>query len=434
MPTRRQSQEATLQLNLRLPLLAGAALASLLASCSCSSGSTKVAETPPAGDEAPEIPTLAFTKYDAGLPVGGTWRGYPSLIDFTGDGRDDIVVSNREEDGWNAWTSHDPKAGWQQRIEGLPRNLFYGGQDGADVDGDGDLDLILASHTLGVMVYLNDGNMKWTDANPETKIETPSMLLDIVQGNFNGDEHPDIFGIGHFNGGLNVYLGEDEGKFRRLKQSTDLIGVERAFGMQVELADLDGDGDDDLVAATDKGLKVFFTENDGDELSWNEFSEGLPIPSIGNTIRGIACADFNGDGQIDVGWCGIKDPLETKGTGNHIGVYEWLPGSKSWQQFDSGLHSDGAFMDLKTADFNQDGHLDLAAVSTMQGLTIYLGDGKGNFELKGIVEGVYGKSKIDVGNVDGDEWPDLLISLQQQKNNNADGGVWTLLNSKELWD
>ena len=46
---------------------------------------------------------------------------------------------------------------------------------------------------------------------------------------------------------------------------------------------------------------------------------------------------------------------------------------------------------------------------------------------------VFGKSKIDVGDIDGDGWIDLLVSLQEQKGDAAEGGVWTMLNSPTLW-
>lgn len=389
------------------------------------------------GPEELDIAVLPFTEHSTGLPVGGTWRGYPSLIDFTGDGRSDLVVSNREEDGWNAFES-PPKAGdpWPKRRKGFPDDLFYGGQDAADLDGDGDLDLILTSHKHGVKVYMNDGAMGWTDAGHY--IDAPSMLLDIVVANLDGDDQADLVGIGHFNGGLNMYLGGGEGRFARLAQSTDLIGDDRAFGMQVEVADLDGDGLDDVVAATDKGLKVFFTRMNGDELGWDEQSEGLPVPSIGNSLRGIALADFNEDGQVDVAWCGLKDPSVPLEERNYIGVYQWIPPSDpkqagEWVQFDTGLLNHDAYMDLKAGDMNKDGHVDLVAVHTLYGALVHLGDGKGAFPLAGRLDSVFGKSKIDLGDIDGDGWLDVAISLQQQKNNIADGGLRTLLNSAEVW-
>ncbi len=432
MCTRKLTHTAASRLILGLPLLASTALGVLLPSCSCSSGDPVVPSTDETEDATPELPYLAFVKFDKGLPVGGTWRGYPSLVDFTGDGRADIIVSNREEDGWNAWTSTSLEGGWERRIEGMPRDMLYGGQDAGDLNGDGHPDLVLVSHTKGLTVFLNDGQMNWTNPN-EGRLDPSAMMLDVVLANLDGDEHLDAFGISHFKGGLKLYLGKGDGKFEFVQNSGDLIGVERAFGMQVEVADLDGDGDDDLIAGTDKGVKVFITERIEGALSWNEISEGLPVPSIGNTVRGLAPGDFNGDGKIDLAWCGLKDPLDAVGEGNHIGVYEWHAESSKWLQFDSGLDSDNAHMDLKAADFNKDGFLDLAAVETATGLTIYLGDGKGGFEKKGLVKDVYGKSKIEVGDVDGDGWTDILVSLQVQKNNRAAGGIWTLLNSPDIW-
>ena len=379
-----------------------------------------------------EIEVLAFREHSKGLPVGGTWRGYPSLLDFTGDSRADLVVSNREEDGWNAWVSPtDSSSEWPKRREGLPDDLFYGGQDGADVDDDGDLDLILTSHTQGVKVYLNDGEMTWSDAGHA--IKTPSMLLDIVVCNLDGDDQEDLVGIGHFNGGLCLYLGQGGGQFDLLAQSTDLIGEERAFGMQVEVADFDGNGLDDIVAATDKGLKAFFTTMKGDALSFDEYSEGLPVPTIGNSLRGIALHDFNEDGTTDIAWCGLMDTSQPVEERNYIGVFQWIPGEKRWVQFDTGLMNPDAYMDVKACDLNKDGHVDLIAVHTVYGALIYLGDGKGGFTLEGKLDSVFGKSKIDVGDVDGDGWMDIAISLQVQKNNIADGGLRVLLNDPEIW-
>ena len=65
-------------------------------------------------------PELKFVEHSEGLPSAGTWIGYPLLFDFTGDGRADLVASNREEDGYNAWMAPE-KGPWIRRIEGLPR-------------------------------------------------------------------------------------------------------------------------------------------------------------------------------------------------------------------------------------------------------------------------------------------------------------------------
>src|SRR5437764_1388116 len=60
------------------------------------------------------LPELAFEDHSEGLPTSGTWVGYPLLYDFTGDKHADLVTSNREEDGYNAWESQ-VKGPWIRR-------------------------------------------------------------------------------------------------------------------------------------------------------------------------------------------------------------------------------------------------------------------------------------------------------------------------------
>src|SRR5690606_23324460 len=144
-------------------------------------------------------PVLAFRTANEGLPVGGTWREEPLLHDFTGSGRASIVASNREEDGLNAWELVD--GAWKLRIDGMRRDLMYGGSVGADFDGDGDDDLLFASHKTCLVLYLNDGSMRW-EQGPE--IERTMLLIDVATGDLDGDGLHDAVGIGQFDGGIEV--------------------------------------------------------------------------------------------------------------------------------------------------------------------------------------------------------------------------------------
>src|SRR6185295_8752886 len=60
----------------------------------------------PDGKVAPAVSRfkeLPFIEFSEGLPTSGTWLGMPLLQDFNGDGLADLIASNREEDGFNAW-------------------------------------------------------------------------------------------------------------------------------------------------------------------------------------------------------------------------------------------------------------------------------------------------------------------------------------------
>jgi hypothetical protein len=70
-----------------------------------------------------------------------------------------------------------------------------------------------------------------------------------------------------------------------------------AFPIAVVAADLDGDGDMDLVSAnqSDNTLSVFLQSAPG------VFIEGALLPvATGGVLAGVAAADLDGDGDVDL--------------------------------------------------------------------------------------------------------------------------------------
>lgn len=388
------------------------------------------------GQEAPKpyvaaLAELKLTDVSVGLPNSGTWIGYPLLFDFTGDGRADLVASNREEDGYNTWEA--PKeAGkpWTPRTKELSRDLGYGPARGADFNSDGIFDLLISAHSDGVRLYLGDGKMHWTQA-PGT-ITNPNLALDVAVGNLNGDGHPDVVAMGHFEGGLGVYLGDGKGGLQRLEQSGDLL-ARKVFGRRVELIDIDHNGQDDIVAATDKGLKVFFTQP-GETLSWKEISDGLPIPSIGNTIYGLAVGDFVEGGMPEIAAAIMPDLSKPADKRVSFGVFAYQKDKQQWTAVDNGVSREARYRDLVSGDLNKDGHLDLVASSMEHGAAIHLGDGKGNFVMKGRIPGVLGKGRVALGDINADGWLDFVVAIPAPKESPEQGGLRAFLSSQAIWN
>ena len=76
--------------------------------------------------------------------------------------------------------------------------MMYGGSDAGDLDGDGDPDLVFGSHLDGLRVFINGGDLQWTESSSQH--ENPFRMLDVCLGHLDGDEHLDVVGIGHFAG------------------------------------------------------------------------------------------------------------------------------------------------------------------------------------------------------------------------------------------
>src|SRR5690606_17138839 len=128
----------------------------------------------------------------------------------------------------NAWELVD--GSWKLRIDGMRRDLMYGGSVGADFDGDGDDDLLFASHKTCLVLYLNDGSMRW-EQGPE--IERTMLLIDVATGDLDGDGLHDAVGIGQFDGGIEVYVGDGKGNFAHRAESASLDWTR--FGVTIEL-------------------------------------------------------------------------------------------------------------------------------------------------------------------------------------------------------
>lgn len=159
-----------------------------------------------------------------------------------------------------------------------------------DLDGDGDLDAVVANDLrgeLGSEVWLNDGQAVFTIKAQELGY---GMGLDL--GDMDGDGDLDVFIVGWDDVGQ-VWLNNGTGIFSDSGQSLGDPG-----GWDVVLGDLDGDGDLDAVIAHEKADTVWL--NDGNA-NFNDSGQRLGS----SYTAAVGLADLDGDGDLDavtVGW------------------------------------------------------------------------------------------------------------------------------------
>lgn len=383
-----------------------------------------------------DLPILSFQSNSEGLPEFGTWREHPTLCDLDGDGKADLVASNREENGLNIWRSV-PGGAWVSAREGIPDDLMYGGSDCADLDGDGDVDVLFAAHKRGLHTLLNEGQQGWKVL--EQTAEVTFLALDVAIGNLNGDDIPDAATISQFverrKGAVGIYFGRGDGTFEYQPQLRNTTG-KSDNGVQVEMADIDGDGLDDLFLTAEWGCRLLLPRLSAEgEVRLEDRSEGLPEPpfNMGNALRSFVPIDVDGDGQLEIAFSSLINhtlPIEER---HSLGLRRWNEEAQAWERFGSGLPDGWAHSDVLTADFDQDGNADLLAIGPGLGAAIYLGDGTGHFEAKGTLEGTTSGGRGALGDIDGDGRVDVAVINGDTKSRPRGGGVKTFLNREEAW-
>ena len=153
-----------------------------------------------------------------------------------------------------------------------------------DFDGDGDIDVIAANRTGPVNILRNDGTGRFTLVPPRS-LEIRHRAGDgITTADVDNDGDLDLLLAGNDVGHLYMNRGDGTFGFRQSFGNTD--------GYMGGFADLDNDGDVDLVFAGDDVVYL----NDGT----GQFSRGPTVPVKGiRDPRGMAFADIDNDGDVD---------------------------------------------------------------------------------------------------------------------------------------
>ena len=230
----------------------------------------------------------------------------------------------------------------------------------ADINGDSHPDVVVAgglSSGYGrVFVLMNNGD--GTLAAP-VSYDQPTGARDLALGDVNGDGRPDVVTANAAGNQVAVMLTNADGT---LGSATTYAAGTNPTG--VAIADLTGDGHSDIVAANYKSNTVSVFAGDGS----GGFATQVSYPANTEPFA-VAAGDFNGDGHQDL----ALSSWTTHSTGvllaNDSGGFN-APVSLS---NGSGALGSG----IAVADLNGDGKLDI--LSTDISAHAFLGNGDGTF-------------------------------------------------------
>ncbi len=194
---------------------------------------------------------------------------YFSASDVDGDGDLDLADVAKGDPfiggNWFAWWANpgenanlwvtQPKTGWQKSIisseETGASNI-----EPADVDGDGDIDLIASrGHGVGVVLFRSDiieGVVSWSKQEIDLELDKPHNL---TVADLDGDGDMDAAACGRLCGRVRWYENNGSGKF-----SIHEIG-EGQESYDTRAFDMDADGDLDLIMAGSNAKNVVWYEN-----------------------------------------------------------------------------------------------------------------------------------------------------------------------------
>jgi hypothetical protein len=287
--------------------------------------------------------------------------------DFNGDGIPDIAATTTaantvdillgKGDG-NFQPAVSYSAG---QLGGGTTNVAVG-----DFNKDGKLDVITSvfgayglGSSVSVLLGKGDGTLL-----PPSLVTANQQSGQLVVADFNGDGNPDWIAAKNNGMLMTLALGNGDGTFR--------AGMNYPLGgaPDVTLADVNKDGKLDVVSV-DPGssdVRVLLGKGDG------TFQPAIITPLTQPTY-GIATGDFNGDGNPDV----VVGDSAGGAPRNVIVLLGRGDGTFAAPvTFTTGGSGEGLIL---TADFNGDGKLDIAVVNQSDNtVSILLGNGDGTFQ------------------------------------------------------
>ncbi|MFO0981209.1 MAG: VCBS repeat-containing protein [Planctomycetota bacterium] len=353
----------------------------------------------PAVEKPKEVPLLPMPdlgfKPVKGLPEKGSWRCQVQCADLNGDKLPDLVACNREEDGLNVFL-RQADGSYLTSNDGIPRDLSYGGIALADMDKDGDVDIVFSTHKAPMRVYLNDGKAHWTEKTDG--LTNKQLIVDVCVGDLNEDGNLDIACMPNFEGGISLFYGKGNVGFEEAEpKSIEAVKKAGKFGTIIRMADIDQDGHLDLIALLNTGLKVFFNDGHG---NFTLKDKGLPTPTIGGSLFGCEVANIDGKGPLEVGVVGVRDPNFEKDPLNRgIFLFHWDQEKQAWDQLGKGLDATESMHGIAFTDINGDQKLDLVTTGTRRAVAFWLGDGQGSFTEAGRIDSATKKARLTIADV-----------------------------------
>lgn len=322
--------------------------------------------------------TFATGAYYDGAMSGGTNSGAATVYteavtigDVNGDGMGDIICVNDDSSDVTVLLGKSDGTVTVPNVGYAVGGYPYEGAIVGDFNGDGMADIMLPDDQMSFAFLKGYGDGTFRAAQNHYAATTSySYGYGVATGDFNKDGHPD-FVIGDYCYSCTTPMGITvflSNPDGSLQPGMN-FGTTSYFGF-VAVADFDGDGNLD-VAATDYStglVQIFNGDGTGNLTPGNTFSTDL----ASNDPYGVYAADFNEDGHPDLAIANYSGDdiaiLLNDGTGSFPTPVPITLSGSVWEG-------------VGVADINGDGHLDMVApLYNGSNIAVLLGNGDGTFQ------------------------------------------------------
>ena len=213
--------------------------------------------------------------------------------DVDGDGDVDVLSASY----------HDDKIAWYENTDGLgtfgPQLVISTAADGArrvravDVDGDGDVDVLSASELDDRIAWYENTDGLGAFGPQRVVTTTTDLARDVVGADVDGDGDADVLTASQLDSKIAWFQNTDGlGTF-----GPPLVISTAAGGANgVHAADVDGDGDVDVLSASEDGKIAWYENTDG----LGTFGPQLVITATAANAIGVFAGDLDDDGDADV--------------------------------------------------------------------------------------------------------------------------------------